>query len=283
VPIVDPRRLPRERRARVTLDDAFDWVEGWDLLAGAPVWLPLEAVTLDCVFGRRARPRLAVTSNGLASGNHLLEAIVHGLCEVIERDAEASWRRERGEARVELATVRDPICRALLDRLAAARLHVTAWDMTSDVEAPAYAAAIMEDPHEPAWRALGLYQGFGCHLSPAVALARALTEAVQTRLTYIAGSRDDLLPDDYEQSRDATLLVDIWRDVTAAPAAPVDFAERPDLSAPSFEEDVRTLLGLLSAAGAESAIVVDLTRDALGVPVAKLVVPGRAVDVDWMA
>jgi ribosomal protein S12 methylthiotransferase accessory factor YcaO len=37
-------------------------------------------------------------------GQPLLEAIVHGLCEVIERDAEAQWRFARGQRRVDLDT-----------------------------------------------------------------------------------------------------------------------------------------------------------------------------------
>ena len=39
--------------------------------------------------------------------------------------------------------------------------------------------------------------GAGTHPSRAVALLRALTEAVQVRTTYIAGSRDDLRPDEF--------------------------------------------------------------------------------------
>jgi ribosomal protein S12 methylthiotransferase accessory factor len=34
--------------------------------------------------------------------------------------------------------------------------------------------------------------GAGAHADPAVALSRAITEAVQTRLTHITGTRDDL-------------------------------------------------------------------------------------------
>jgi ribosomal protein S12 methylthiotransferase accessory factor len=285
-PVVNLAGLPREGRGRPDPNRRTVFVEGWDLVAGAPCWVPLEAVTLDCVLGRR-RPVFAVTSTGLASGNHVLEAIVHGLCEVLERDAEARWRRARGQTRVDLATVTDPGCRTLLDRLAAARQHVTVWDMTSDTCAPAYAAAIMEDPREPAWRGLGLYQGFGCHLSPTVALARALTEAIQTRAAYIAGSRDDFLPADYARSRDEALMHAIWADVTrpahGGDGDTVTLDAWPDLAAPSFEADVRTLVGLCRNVGCDEVVVVDLTRADLGVPVVKVLVPGRARHVDWMA
>jgi YcaO-like protein with predicted kinase domain len=282
ISLVDPRQLPRTASGRLDLDAPHDWVEGWDLAAGSPVWVPLESVTLDCVFPPGYQPTFDVSSNGLASGNHLLEAIVHALCEVIERDAEARWRAARGQRRLDLATVRDPDCRALIDRLRAHRVHVTVWEITSDVGVPAYGASLMEDPREPAWRSLGLYQGFGCHLAPSVALSRALCEAVQTRVTYIAGSRDDFFPFDYDRATDEALLHQIWADVTAPPRHPVDFAATPRRDADTFEADLATLLAQLAAAGSPQVIAVDLTQPALAVPVVKVLVPGRATRVDLM-
>jgi ribosomal protein S12 methylthiotransferase accessory factor len=286
LPLVDPRALPAapatRAEANARLSWRLDWIEGWDLGGGAPIWVPLEAVTLDCVMPATRQPRFDRSSNGLASGNHLLEAIVHGLCEVIERDAEARWRQLRGQRRVDLATVRDPHCRALLDRLAAVHVHTTVWDITSDVGVPAYGAAIMEDPREPAWRALGLYQGFGCHLDARVALARALSEAIQTRVTYIAGSRDDFFPHDYARATDEELLLAIWDEVTRPTAERVDFRRAPALASASFADDLRTLLGRLAAAGAPQVVAVDLSRPALGVPVVKVLVPGRATRVELM-
>ena len=119
LPLADVRAAAARAGRKLDLDARLDWVEGWDLMGGAPAWVPLESVTLDCVFPRGYQPTFALGSNGLASGNHLLEAIVHGLCEVIERDAEAHWRLQRGQRRVDLDTVTDPHCRALLDRIAA--------------------------------------------------------------------------------------------------------------------------------------------------------------------
>jgi YcaO-like protein with predicted kinase domain len=290
-PTVDIRRLPRAgsarparpaRPARIDLDAVHDWVEGWDIARQTAAWVPLEAVTLDCVFPRGYQPVFDVSSNGLASGNHLLEAVVHGLCEVIERDAEARWRLARGQLRLDLDTVDDPGCRRLLATLTRAGVHATVWDITSDVGVPAYGCAIMEDPREPAWRALGLYQGFGCHPDPAVALARAMCEAVQTRVTYIAGSRDDFFPFDYARATDEELLAEIWDEVTAPAAAAVDFADAPRLGRATFEDDVRMLLERLAAAGSDQVIVVDLSRPELGIPVVKVLVPGRATAVEAM-
>ena len=54
-------------------------------------------------------------------------------------------------------------------------------------------------PHENA--AVGMAHGYGCHPSSAVALRRAMTEAAQSRLTRIAGSRDDIQAADLESIR----------------------------------------------------------------------------------
>jgi ribosomal protein S12 methylthiotransferase accessory factor len=82
-------RLPRAGTARPAPDRAIDWVEGWDLAHDTAVWVPLEAVTLDTVFPDGYAPVIDVSSNGLASGNHLLEAIVHAICVGVERIAGA--------------------------------------------------------------------------------------------------------------------------------------------------------------------------------------------------
>lgn len=281
--LVDLEKLPRASHHRIDRSAPLDWVEGWDLMRARPVWVPVEAVTLDCVVPEDHEPVFDVSSNGLASGNHLLEAICHGLSEVIERDAEATWRGKRGQKRVKLETVEDPSCRAVIERAQAAGVMVAVWDIRSEVDVPAYGAAFMEDPREPAWRSLGMYQGFGCHLSPEVALLRALTEAAQTRLTYIAGSRDDFLPEDYARSTDAAVLERVWADLTQpAPGsvAWVDHRTAPRRSGPSFEADVETLLGRLRATGSKSAIAVDLSRPEHGVPVVKVLIPGRATAVE---
>ena len=76
---------------------------------------------MNATLARRARraDALPPSTNGLASGNHLLEATSHALCEVIERDATTLWRRRaiHDRIRLDLATVGDENCRSVLDQL----------------------------------------------------------------------------------------------------------------------------------------------------------------------
>src|SRR5437879_5492013 len=93
------------------------WIEGYDLLRREPCWVPAEIVHTDYTVQQPDGYFLA-GSNGLASGNHLVEAINAALYEVVERDAVALWiarpLRRRADCVLDLASVDDPDCRALL-------------------------------------------------------------------------------------------------------------------------------------------------------------------------
>lgn len=273
---IDVRSLPRPR-GRLDLDARWTWIEGRDLVTDTPVLVPLDSVTLDCVFAKP--PVFDVSSNGLASGNVLAEAILHGLCEVLERDAEAIWRRSGGDRRLVLDSIPDPIVRALIDRIVASGARVFVWDLGA-TEVCAIGCAIVEDPFEPSWRELGCYQGFGAHLVPEVAIARALTEAAQTRLTYIAGARDDFFPDDYARATDREVLLDLWGRLAAPCEEPAMFDDLPRFESPTIGTGLADLVARVVEGGAPQIVAVELTHRELGVPVVKVLVPGRANDLE---
>src|SRR5262249_58903961 len=111
----------------------IDWIEGSDLLQGESCWVPAEIVHTDYALPQPDGYFLA-GSNGLASGNHRVEAVNAALYELVERDAVACWMartlRQRVGVVVDLATVDDPDCRSLLDRYEAARVPGPAWNHT---------------------------------------------------------------------------------------------------------------------------------------------------------
>jgi YcaO-like protein with predicted kinase domain len=267
-------RVGRWAHAQVPSDNVpMFWVEGYDLVAEAPIWMPHEMVNLNYVATANHTPTLARSSNGLASGNHLLEAIVHGLCEVIERDAMALWFADEQASpkttQLDLATVEDPACRSVIDRLLELDIGIAAWDITSDIGIPAYGCTIFD---KPGLHVAGTHSGFGCHLEPAVALLRAVTEAVQSRLTLIAGSRDDLRRSHYQELRNEDDLEEFAHEI-AHPSPTVDLRARPSLATPTFEDDLALVLERLRAAGIDCVAVADLTRHDIGIPVVKVIVP----------
>jgi ribosomal protein S12 methylthiotransferase accessory factor len=259
-------QLPREDTPRL-------WIEGFDIVTSKACWAPFEAVTFNLVPVPGFRSPFFQSTNGLASGNHLLEAIVHGFCEVIERDAEALWRLDDEVRQLDLGSVSDPYCRGVLSALERAGVFTVAWDITSDVGVPVYACAILERPDDARLRSLGVHYGFGCHLAPEVALSRALTEAVQTRLTYISGSRDDFLRHHYDQMNDQKLIRQIWEESCAFPSTH-RLDEQPSRAGATFEEDIEHLVSRVQAVGISEVVVVDLTKEEIAIPVVRVLVPG---------
>ena len=258
--------------------DEINWIEGFDLLSGRPCSVPAASVHTDCTRGEEGL--LLAGSNGLASGNHLLEAIATGLCELIERDAVALWHSrslvERAACRLDLASVTDQACRALLDRYAAAGMAPRIWQVASDLGVAVFVCDLPTRPgdHAPLLRRS---RGAGCHPEPEVALARALAEAAQSRLHRIAGLRNDLTPEAYTDtaaSLGGAALLDALSD--AAPG--LAFDEAPRFSSRDIGEDVRWLLDRLAQRGFKQVVAIDLTRDQLDLPVVRMVVPGLEWD-----
>jgi ribosomal protein S12 methylthiotransferase accessory factor len=120
--------------------------------------------------------------------------------------------------------------------------------------------------------------GFGCHPDRAVALSRALTEAAQSRLTLIAGTRDDFVPGYYRQGRDAKAIATHVARLNGRPVRA--FTDVVHASGTTIDEDVTHELDCLRAAGVQQAILVDLTRPDVRIPVVRMVVPGLEGYVD---
>jgi YcaO-like protein with predicted kinase domain len=275
--LVDTAGLPRLSISSFHAHRKLLWIEGEDLVDGGPRWLPLEVVHTDYTLPLPPGSGcFLTTSTGLASGNHRLEAVLHGLYEAIERDAVALWSAaapaHRDDTRVDLDTVDDPACRELLARFARAGVAVGVWDASSELGLPVFVAKIVDREPDP-WRAVHVSGGQGCHRSRAIALSRALTEAAQSRLTAIAGARDDIERSCYERMRAPRQIAAAIAEL-AAPGALRPFTASADSFSQRFEDDLDAVLAALRGAGLTEVVVVDLTRPELGLPVVRVVVPG---------
>jgi ribosomal protein S12 methylthiotransferase accessory factor len=276
--VVDPAALCAGSR-RFDEHAAISWTEGYDLLRREPCWVPAEIVHTDYTV-RQPDGYFLAGSNGLASGNHVTEAINAALYELVERDAVALWIARpilrRAHCALDLASIDDPDCRALLARYEAAGIAVRVWNVTTDIGIAAFLCEIRDlsagDP-----RRLRRFHGSGCHADRAIALSRALTEAAQTRLTYIAGIRDDLSPAEYEEAPEAE-IGDALLDALARQSVPVCFGQIPSFAADDLVEDLRWALGRPRAVGIARAVAVDLTRPDFAIPVVRLVIPGLEWD-----
>lgn len=272
---VDLDAMPRLKHHALGENSRFLWVEGRELSDSSPIMVPYELVHAHyCPPSLPHAGAFLATTNGLSSGNVLIEAISHALFEVIERDALSLWTRrsdaERAETQVNLRAedVEDPLVGGALVRMEEARFAVAVWDITSDIGVPAF-HCIMIDAADPRGHP---GTGTGCHPDKRVALARALFEAVQVRAIYISGGRDDLPRGDYAAGH-----LQSFRSAITKPSGNATlrgFADLPSRTADTFEDDLGWALDRLAAAGCSPPIVVNLSRPDSGIAVARVIVPG---------
>jgi ribosomal protein S12 methylthiotransferase accessory factor len=264
----DPRSLALTHPTRLKDTLPVQWLPATDLWTGAATWVPRQLCDLDL----RVRPRVHVgvfrtSSNGLCSGNTVTEALLHGLCEVIERDS--CLRSDQARFEPEHTVIPDTVSarpgRILLERLTRAGMEFQIVDMSGPTGLPCFEAWI-DHPEGPA-----LTRGSGCHPNRSTALVRALTEAAQSRLTYIAGSRDDIprpvyraRPSRHWQGEGRPTRYRGERRYDAAPTLPLS----------SFRAQLREVVGRVRRLTGMSPMAVDLARPDFGVPVLFVVAPG---------
>jgi YcaO-like protein with predicted kinase domain len=275
--LADVNALPRPNPDVFHPNAQMLWIEARDLLQKEDLWLPYELVHLNYTLPLPTGSGCFIaSSDGLASGNHILEAVSHAICELVERDAVTLWRL-RGPAghklsRVDPESIDDESSCEILAKLEQAGLATGVWDVTSDVGIPAFFCFIAEEKPNPL-RRIPFGGGAGCHPCRRIALLRALTEAAQCRLTAIAGSRDDFFRSKYDFfSDDKTESLN--QDFLAHNGCPRNYRDIPNFAGETMQDDVDWELQHLESAGFQRVLVVDLTRPEFRIPVARVVIPG---------
>ena len=176
------------------LDDAsIAWLAGKELISDQDAFLPFDLLYLNDTLGNVTAFKLNRSTNGLASGNNTEEALIHAICEVIERHNYFHWlKSDIAISEVSHQGFQDKDIDSIVDSIMKPghRLHI--FDATIEIALPTFVCIIV-DANNKIRPAIGK----GAHLNKRVAVLRALTEAAQSRLTLISGSRDDILSDQY--------------------------------------------------------------------------------------
>jgi len=281
---LDLGRMARCQPHRLDPDEPLLWVKGHSLFSGEAVMVPWALVGLD---HRPAAPgyhdAFEVATDGLASGNMLAEAVLHGLCELVERDAYAQLELmppHKLNARRRSLQATGPQLGGLLELIARRGLELRLFEMTSDIAIPAYFAILSQAERDEgefySWSSF--CGGCGCHPSPERAMIRAVTEAAQARIAMAAGARDDLPPSHYQPGD--RFLGESAQEMFGAPMR-IDGAraqrDTPGWVTTSFGERILHVLGALARVGIDEAIVVELPSGAVDARVARVIVPDLQV------
>lgn len=245
-----PEPFDRER--------AVEWSPLWSLTKGRFRYLP----TACCYFGvplpedyRFCR----ADSNGGSAGNCREEAVLQGFLELVERDAVAIWWYNRLVCPgVEVESFGRPEFSALLDLYRDRGREVTVLDVTSDFGIPTFAAV----SHAAGEEKRDLLLGFGAHFDAGIALARALTEMNQFLPGLVYGRERPMVSGPVGEAP--------WLEPAPGRRDAGDYLPPPRRD---LKEAVLHCVDLARERGLET-LVLDQTREEVGLAVVKVVVPG---------
>ena len=237
----------RDRREPPAPDAPHRWSEATNIVSGEPFYLPFELVSLD--LSRDLPSAFDRASDGLAAGSSREEAISVAIHEIIERDAVAAWLRRglvsRTADALDIGAIDLDWFRGWAARIEAAGAGLGAYYLSSVTGTPVVVCEISDfDKTGDCYRAV---HGSGCHPHPELALFKALTEAIQSRATMIAGAREDLFPSDYVRKGEGAFLL-------ALPASPM-LPQRSWLDVASGPVGVEAVVAVLAEAGYDQVAV----------------------------
>lgn len=216
--------------AEIELDAPVTCVEAADVRTNESFLVPCELVYLPFPESIKTGRYFSSNSNGLCSGNSILEATVHGLAELIERDC-ASFMFVDDRSELVAANTLPSHLREIAKRVHDAGLELYVRFQANVFDIPFFRAIVAE---QQSTNPVYISEGFGCNFSRDIAATRAVCEALQSRLSFIHGGRDDLIKrydlfaemSDGERTDYAERL---QRDVSRRDAI-IDFEEIPDHS-----------------------------------------------------
>ncbi len=286
VAVVNPRAFTHKLQDDYSEGRPYWWVEGYDLISKEAVLVPAGLACYGPHYLGSRSPYEVNSSNGLALGTCFEEALCHGLCELLERDAwtladlrsqwipharyaaafgtkvaELGCDDPNAHPRIDLSEAGEPITE-LIGKFNRAGLHPVVRDVTSDFGIPCVIASVADDSIVNFPQA---HSGIGAHPNARIAVIRALTELAQSRAVDIQGVREDLEyagvpvhPANAKTQRVEKIDSHRWMLQQQGTLRP--FGEIASAKNDSAAEDVALILSRLSTNGMETAIVVDLSE-----------------------
>lgn len=248
----------------VDLDGPLLLASVQDLESGAERAIPAELIYYPApdvgqsLFGS--------STNGLASGNSVLEATIQALLELIERDIWSFEFVRNASKLVEAASLPDEV-REIVGRAEQNGLQLKVRTIHNDYGIPFFAAFVF-DLNNPSRKTFN--GGWACDLDRDRAVLRAVTEAAQSRVAFIHGGRKvPTTPQDQDAERVRRHMLGV-----SDPQQQVLLTDIPDLAvAGTLQQKLDALIAILRREVQEPIYRVVFTPPDLPLQVVRVVVP----------
>jgi thioglycine synthase len=249
-------------------DTIIKWCWGYSLVSRKPVLVP----AFTTFYPYMERPfRVKAKINGLASGTSIEEAILHGILELVERDAfqESIIEPESLDlGEIEMVAIDDFARKHMPERFnECLKDHVFTFSIKNrklGLEIPAFCSAVLRmdyyNRHSDLKHAIAkgkdliLKAGRGASLDPRIALLRSFAELAELLYRHPERERLPFLKSDGRHFK------------------VIAFEDMENVSTGTLRGDIEKIIASFSKKGLD-IIIVDLTRKDYGVPMVRVIIP----------
>ena len=274
---IDPKslNLPKDFEKKDISDINLEWSKSKDIISGNEYYIPTNAIFHPYTSDSNAESLFKSNTNGLASGNILDEAILHGMLEVIERDAWSIFElTHKNYAQIDIESIESELILDIINKFESEGIKIKLMDFTADIKIPTIAASADDTITKDAGL---LTLGMGTHLDPEVAILRALTEVAQSRATQINGAREDTVRADFAREAGYERMKRINKYYFKDEEEKISLSDIENKSTSSITKDIEIVKNELTANDIEKILYVDLTRPEIDVSVVRVVIPEMEV------
>jgi len=272
--VIDPKslNLPSEYEKKDIGSMNLEWSLTHDLITDSDYYVASNAIFHPYVLEDNSGETLFKSNtNGLASGNSKEEAILHGMFEVIERDAWSIFElTHKNSKQINLDSIESDVVNDALLKFSENEINIKLMDLTADINIPTIAASADDTLLKDAGL---LTLGIGTHLDPEVAILRALTEVAQSRATQIHGAREDTVRADFARTAGYERMKRINKHYFQQDEIQIDLNDIENKSTDSITKDIDIVLDELKANEIEHVLYYDLTRPELDINVVRIIIP----------
>lgn len=262
-----PQKYEKEDISKIPLE----WNIATDLISGRVYYVPSNAVFHPYNHKNNAQSLFKSNTNGLASGNILDEAILHGIFEVIERDAWSIFElTHKNYSQINLDSIESELINKIIDKFKSNGIKIKLMDFTADIKIPTIAASADDTITKDAGL---LTLGMGTHLDPEVAVLRALTEVAQSRTTQINGAREDTVRADFAREAGYERMKRINKYYFREEEKQSNFQDIENKSTTSIKEDLDIVKEELISNDIKQILYTNLTRPELNISVVRVIIP----------
>ena len=263
--------LPKDFKKQSLDSMKLEWSPVKDIISDKEYYIPTNAIYHPYIHGNDCESLFKSNTNGLASGNILEEAILHGIFEVIERDAWSIFElTHKNYAQIDLDSIESDIVNDTIDRFESNGIKIKLMDFTADINVPTIAASA----DDTVTRDAGLLTlGMGTHLDPEVAILRSLTEVAQSRATQINGAREDTVRADFAREAGYERMKRINKYYFREEDEKISLSSIENKSTTSITADLEIVKDELIANDIDKILYYDLTRPELDVSVVRVIIP----------